>query len=79
MMPIAQQIAEIRKRIDARKQEKARAEGALAVTMKALESEFGVKTVQQAEKELDRLEKEMQAQTETLQNEIADFSTRFGV
>ena len=64
----AERLAQIKKKIDAAAEEKAKAEGALDQTMAQLKSEFNCSTIPTAEKKLQK----MHSEAETLQGEMDD-------
>ena len=68
----AEELIELRRRVDEAKQQRAQAEGRLAGLMQQLESEFGCKTLAAAEALLKQLDAEQAQIEQELAAGIAD-------
>ena len=63
--------------VDKLQRETDRAEGALAQLMKRLQSEYNCKTLEQAEKQLKKLQKESQAAEDEYNEALSDFEEQW--
>jgi len=68
----------LKDKIEALRQKKARAEGALEQAERRLLIELGVESVTEAEREVGRLEDESRVLAERLQKKLDDFVERWG-
>lgn len=69
------QFEELRKKIELTKTKKARAEGVLSESLKRLESEFGCKTLEDGEKSLETLQKEIDGDEDKLTAILTEIET----
>jgi len=68
----------LKDKIEALRQKKARAEGALEQAERRLLAELGVESVAEAEREVGRLGDESRVLTERLQKRLDEFAERWG-
>ena len=76
-MNIANQIIQLQKDIENKKQSQARIEGQLDGYMKSLKSNFSVNTIEEAKSLLQEKEKEIQAKEIQLQKDYDEFMEEY--
>lgn len=75
---IAEKVRRIKSRLQSAKEDRARLEGSLEENMTRLESEFGFKTLADAQRGLEKMTKEAEKLEKTLVASLSDLEEKYG-